>query len=64
MWGKTLRGMEVCEIPVRLPMNDTLMETVECITWVGVWDLVYAGLDSGIMSQGGRNAYPWHGLLN
>ena len=36
MWGKTLRGMEICEIPVRLPMNDTLMETVECITWVGV----------------------------
>ena len=26
--------------------------------------LVYAGLDCGIMSQDGRNAFPWHGLLN
>ena len=36
MWGKTVRGMEVCEIPVRLPMNDTVMETVECM-WVDIW---------------------------
>ena len=26
--------------------------------------LVYVGLDCGIMSQDGRNAYPWHRLLN
>ena len=36
MWEKTVRGMEVCEIPVRLPMNDTVMETVECM-WVDIW---------------------------
>ena len=36
MWRKTVRGMEVCEIPVRLPMNDTVMETVECM-WVDIW---------------------------
>ena len=60
MWGKTVRGMEVCEIPVMLPMSDTVMETG---MHVGRY-LVYAGLDCGIMSQDGRNAYPWHGLLN
>ena len=49
MWGMTVRGMGVCKISVRLPMNDVV---------------VYAGLDCGIMSQEGRNAYPWHGLLN
>ena len=31
MWGKTVRGRGrgrgVCEIPVRLPMNDGAMET-------------------------------------
>ena len=27
---------EVCEIPVRPPMNDGAMETVECI-WVDIW---------------------------
>ena len=27
---------EVCEIPVRAPMNDGTMETVECI-WVDIW---------------------------
>ena len=26
----------VCEIPVRLPMNDGAMETVECM-WVDIW---------------------------
>ena len=26
--------------------------------------LVYAGLSCRIMSQNGRNAFPWHGLLN
>ena len=26
--------------------------------------LVYAGLGCRIMSQNGRNAFPWHGLLN
>ena len=26
--------------------------------------LVYAGLNCGVMSQDGRNAFPWHGLLN
>ena len=36
MWGKTIRGMEVCEIPVRLPMNDAVMEIVECM-WVDIW---------------------------
>ena len=36
MWGKTVRGMEVCEIPVRLPMNDAVMQTVECM-WVDIW---------------------------
>ena len=36
MWGKTVRGMGVCEIPVRLPMNDAAMETVECL-WVDTW---------------------------
>ena len=36
MWGKTVRGVEVCEIPVRLPKNDTVMETVECM-WVDIW---------------------------
>ena len=27
---------EACEIPVRAPMNDSAMETVECI-WVDIW---------------------------
>ena len=36
MWGKTVRGMGVCEIPVRLPMNDAAMETMECM-WVDIW---------------------------
>ena len=27
---------EVCEIPVRPPMNDGAMETVECL-WVDIW---------------------------
>ena len=27
---------EVCEIPVRPPMNDGAMETMECI-WVDIW---------------------------
>ena len=36
MWGKTVRGMEVCEIPVRLPMDDAVMQTVECM-WVDIW---------------------------
>ena len=36
MWGKTVRGRGVCEIPVRLPMNDGAMETVECM-WVDIW---------------------------
>ena len=33
MWGKIVRGMGegVCETPVRLPMNDGAMETVECM---------------------------------
>ena len=37
MWGKTVRGVEVCEIPVRLPKNDTVMETVECMWVVDIW---------------------------
>ena len=36
MWGKRVRGVEVCEILVRLPKNDTVMETVECM-WVDIW---------------------------
>ena len=36
MWGKTVRGRGVCEIPVRLPMNDGAMETVECM-WLDIW---------------------------
>ena len=36
MSGKTVRGMEVCEIPVKIPMNDAVMETVECM-WVDIW---------------------------
>ena len=27
---------DVCEIPVRPPMNDGVMETVECL-WVDIW---------------------------
>ena len=45
---------------VRLPMNNAAMETG---MHVGRY-LVYAGLDCEIMSQDGRNAFPWHGLLN
>ena len=30
------RLLKVCEIPVRLPMNDGAMETVECM-WVDIW---------------------------
>ena len=46
MWGKMVRGMEVCEIPVRLPMNDAVMATVECmwvdfgVCWIKLWDYV------------------------
>ena len=36
MWGKTVRGIGVCEVPVRLPMNNAAMETVECM-WVDIW---------------------------
>ena len=36
MWGNTVRGRRVCEIHVRLPMNDGAMETVEYI-WVDIW---------------------------
>ena len=36
MWGMTVRGMGVCKIPVRLPMNDVVIETVECM-WVDIW---------------------------
>ena len=36
MWGKTVRGRGVCEIPVRLPMNDSAMETVEYIS-IDIW---------------------------
>ena len=31
MWGKTVEGKGVCEIPVSLSMNDGAMETVECM---------------------------------
>ena len=31
-----VRGSGVCEIPVRLPMNDGAMKTVECM-WVDIW---------------------------
>ena len=34
--GKGGRGGEVFEIPVRLPVNDGAMETVECM-WVDIW---------------------------
>ena len=41
-------------------MNNAAMETVECM-WVDIWCM----LDQiEIMSQDGRNAFPWHGLLN
>ena len=51
---------EVCEIPVRPPMNDGAMETVECL-WVDIWCM----LDWVIgLSQDGRNAFLWHGLFN
>ena len=41
MWGNMVRGMEVCEIPVRLPMNDaveipTVEIPLECM-WVDIW---------------------------
>ena len=36
MWGKTVGGRGACEIPVRLSMNDDVMETVECM-WVDIW---------------------------
>ena len=38
MWGKIVRGMGegVCETPVRLPMSDGAMETVECML-VDIW---------------------------
>ena len=32
---RPLEGGRVCEIPVRLPMNDCGMETVECM-WVDI----------------------------
>ena len=34
--GKDHWRERVCEIPVRPPMNDGAMETVECI-WVDIW---------------------------
>ena len=57
MWGKTVRGMEVCEAP------HERCRYGNCEMHVGRY-LVYVGLDCEIMSQDGRNAYPWHGLLN
>ena len=34
--GKDCWREAVCEIPVRLPINDGAMETVECM-WVDIW---------------------------
>ena len=59
MWGKTFREGEVCEIPVRSSMNDGGNRGMHMGRY-----LVYAGLDYRIMSQDGRNAFPWHGLFN
>ena len=36
MWGKTFRGMELCETLARLSMSDAATETVECM-WVDIW---------------------------
>ena len=56
--GKDCWREAVCEIPVRLPINDGAMETVECM-WVDIWCM----LDWIIgLSQDGRNAFPWHGF--
>ena len=41
-------------------MNDGAMETGTHVCRY----LLYAGLDYRIMSQDGRNAFPWHGWLN
>ena len=57
MWGKTVRA-GVCKIPVRLPMNDGAMETVEYMR-VDIWCML-----DWIMSQNCKNAYPWRELLN
>ena len=35
MWGNTVRE-GACEIPVRLPMNNGAIETVEYM-WVNIW---------------------------
>ena len=36
MWGKTVIGRGLCEIPVRLPMSDGAMETMEYMS-LDIW---------------------------
>ena len=36
MWGKDGQKEGVCKIPMRLPMNNGAMETMECM-WVDIW---------------------------
>ena len=37
MWGKTVIGRGICEIHVRLPMNNDAMETAVEYMWVDIW---------------------------
>ena len=52
---------EVCEIPVTPPHELWCYGNRGML--VGGY-LVCAGLGCRIMSQDGRNAFPWHGLFN
>ena len=60
MWGKTVRMRVLCEIPMRLPLNNG---TIETVIHRGRY-LVHARLDYWIMSHNCRNTFPRHELLN
>ena len=37
MWGRTIIGRGICEIHVRLPINNDAMETAVEYMWVDIW---------------------------
>ena len=37
MWGKIVIGRGICEIHVRLPINNNAMETAVEYMWVDIW---------------------------
>ena len=61
MWGKDGQKEGVCKIPMRLPMKNGAMETVECM-WVDIWCMLDWII--GLCQQDCRNAFPRHGSLN